>query len=131
MNIVISDPKTGKAYSKNTEKPMFIGKKIGDEVKLDELGLQGYVAKIRGGTDKDGFPMKPTLTGTARRKVLLERGVGMRETEKGLRRRKTMRGNIVAEDIAQLNLVIIKHGKEPIEKLLGKKQEEAKKEEKG
>jgi len=39
---------------------IFYGKKMGNEVKGDDLGDQfkGYVFKITGGNDKDGFTMK-------------------------------------------------------------------------
>ncbi|MEM4663199.1 MAG: 30S ribosomal protein S6e [Candidatus Diapherotrites archaeon] len=124
MNIVISDPKTKKAYSINTQKPLFIGKKIGDIVDLGPLDLSGYKAQITGGSDKDGFPMKPTVSGTVRRFVLIKSGVGYRPKEKGVMKRKRVRGNVVAEDIHQLNLKIVEYGKEPLEKLLGKESKE-------
>jgi len=40
--------------------PFSLEKKIGNEVKGDDLGDQykGYVFKITGGNDKDGFTMK-------------------------------------------------------------------------
>jgi len=39
---------------------IFYGRKIGNEVKGDDLGdaYKGYVFKITGGNDKDGFTMK-------------------------------------------------------------------------
>ena len=128
MNIVVSDPKSAKAISINTEKPVYLGKKIGDEVDLGEIGLEGYKGVIRGGSDKSGFPMKPSLQGTIRKRIILEKGVGIRKPQKGLRKKKTVRGNVVAEDIAQLNIVITKHGQKPFEEYLPKKEE--KKEEK-
>lgn len=122
MNIVISDPKTRKAYSINSAKPVFLGKKIGSEVELDILNLKGYKAKITGGSDKCGFPMKPTVEGTSRPMVLLKSGVGYRPKEKGIIKRKRVRGNIIAEEIHQLNLKITKYGDEPLDKLLGKEE---------
>ncbi|MCX8190333.1 MAG: 30S ribosomal protein S6e [Candidatus Diapherotrites archaeon] len=122
MNIVISDPKTRKAYNINFPKPVFLGKKIGSEVELDVLNLKGYKAKITGGSDKCGFPMKPTVEGVTRPMVLLKAGVGYRPKEKGIMKRKRVRGNVIAEDINQLNLKITKYGEEPIEKVLGKEE---------
>ncbi len=125
MKLVISDPKTGKAYQKeisDEEAQIFIGKKIGDEVDLSPIGLSGYVAVIRGGTDKDGFPMRPDVHGTGRKSVLIGSGPGIRKKSlkyKGERRRKTVRGNTVAEDIAQLNLKIVKEGKQKLEEIFG------------
>jgi small subunit ribosomal protein S6e len=129
MNIVVSDPKTRKAYSINVDKPVFLGKKIGDTVALGVIGLDGYKAVITGGSDKDGFPMKPSLPGTARKKVLLGSGVGYRPEERGIRKRKRVRGNVIAEDIHQVNLKIVEYGKEPLDKLL--KKEEQKEEAEG
>ncbi len=122
MKLVISIPKTGRAFQKeigDEEARMFYGLKIGDTVDLSPLGLKGYKAKITGGTDKDGFPMRPDVHGTGRKKVLLSGGPGVRGLKKGERVRKTVRGNTVAEDIEQLNLVIVEEGETPIEELMG------------
>lgn len=124
MNIVISDPKTGKAYSKKTEQPIFLGKKVGEEVSLDAIGLSGFKAKIMGGSDKQGFPMKSTLPGIARRKILISKGTGFKPTLKGERKRISMRGNVISEEISQLNVAITKKGDANIEMVLGKKKEE-------
>jgi len=72
MNIVISDPETRNAYSKKVEKPAFVGKKIKDTIKLDEIGLDGYEAIITGGSDKDGMPMNPKQEGVSRKKHLIK-----------------------------------------------------------
>ncbi len=123
MKLTISDKKTGKAYSKDLEKPEFIGKKIGDEISLDNIGLAGYSAKITGGSDKNGFPMKPTVEGSSRRKIRMKGGIGFKPKKKGLYRRKSVRGKIVSDNINQLNLIVTKHGSEKLEKILAKKEE--------
>lgn len=110
MNIILSDPRQGKAYSKKTEEAVFAGRKIGDTVELAVIGLDGYKAVITGGSDKDGFPMKPTLEGQARKKLLMKEGIGIRRKRKGGRRRKRVRGCVVAQDIHQLNLKITEYG---------------------
>ena len=69
MNIVISDPKTRKAYSKKIETTPFIGKKLGQEVDLSEIGLNGYKGILTGGSDKTGTPMRISFPGTARKKL--------------------------------------------------------------
>jgi small subunit ribosomal protein S6e len=126
MNIVIANPKTAKAYSHKTEKPVFLGKKVGETVDLSVIGLDGYQGKITGGSDKGGFPMKPTMGGTARKKIFIAKGVGFRPKRDGVRVRKAVRGNIVAEDIHQLNVVITQEGSKPLEQIF---QKEAPKEE--
>lgn len=118
MKLVISEPKTGKAYSKKIESvDALINKKIGDEVQLDAVGLPGYVARISGGSDRGGFPMRRDLPGAARKKILLTK-------KHGKRVRKSVRGNIVGEETSQLNLVITKAGQKGLDTLLGKPAEE-------
>ncbi len=123
MKLVISIPRLGKAFQREIspqEAQMFYGLKIGDEVDLSPLGLKGYRARITGGTDRDGFPMRPDVHGIGRKRVLLSGGPGIRGLKKGERRRKTVRGNTVAEDIEQLNLVVIQEGETPAEELVKK-----------
>lgn len=124
MKLVISDPKTGKAYQKELDEKdaqMFYGKRIGDEVDISPIGFHGYVVKIRGGTDKDGFPMRPGIHGTGRKRVLIGSGPGVdeRKLEKGIKVRKTVRGDTVDADIAQLNVVVVKYGEKPLEEYFG------------
>ncbi|MCX6798781.1 MAG: 30S ribosomal protein S6e [Candidatus Diapherotrites archaeon] len=129
MNLVIADPKTGRAYNKKTEQPVFLNRRVGEEVDLTTVGLPGFKAKITGGSDKQGFPMKPTLQGLARRKVLLKLGVGFRSERKGMALKKTVRGNTVGADIMQLNLAVTAHGGKPLGELLpagGDKKKETK-----
>jgi len=114
MKLVISDTKTGKAYNKKTEEPVFLNKKVGEEVDLGSVGFTGFKARITGGSDKQGFPMKPTLQGQGRKKILVRKGIGIRAKVKGKIVRKNMRGNTVGTDIVQLNLVITKHGEKPL-----------------
>ena len=119
MNIVISDPKTGKAFSKKIESASnFSGRRIGQEIQLDSVGLNGYSAKITGGSDKDGFPMKKDLGGTSRKKVFI-----VVDKKKGEKRRVTKRGNTVADDIKELNVTVTKYGQPSLEDILGKKGE--------
>ncbi len=71
---VISEPETRKSYQLEVDQTKavgLLGKKIGDEFNGDLVGLAGYSLKITGGTDKDGFPMHPSVMGPGRKKVLL------------------------------------------------------------
>lgn len=112
FKIVVSDPKTKKAYQKEVEKKDsgLIGKKVGDKFSGKVLGMDGYELEITGGSDKDGFPMRKDVSGSARKRVLLSFGPGFHPKRKGERKRKSIRGNTVAEDIAQLNVKVVKHG---------------------
>ena len=125
MNIVISEPKSGKSANKKTEESVFLNRKIGEEVSLDTIGLPGFKAKITGGSDKQGFPMKPSMQGASRKKVLLKKGVGYRPKTKGAIKRKSVRGNTVSKDTAQINLVVTKNGSKPLDEIFGGQPKEA------
>lgn len=128
MKIVVSNPTDGKSYQKELESNQgktLYGKKIGDAVKGDSLGMGGYELELTGGSDKQGFPMRVDFHGTSRKRLLLSSGPGYKAKKKGERRRKSIRGNTVAEDISQVNLKVTKAGKDPMDKLFGKKEEAA------
>lgn len=131
MQLVISDPKSAKAYSKKIEdSKAFEGKKVGDTISLSSAGLEGYEAKITGGSDKTGTPMRFDIPGIGRKQVYIATGPGFAPERKGQRRRVFVRGNTVAEDIHQLNLKVIKAGPKSLEEYFPKeekKEEEAKK----
>lgn len=123
MKVVISDPKTGKAYSKKLEEPdYFFNKKIGDTVSLGFMGLNDFEAQITGGSDSDGVPMKKNLLGTMRNKNFVTIN-----KKHGIRQRITQRGNTVAKDISQLNIKITKNGSKKIEEILVPEKKDEKK----
>jgi len=129
----INDPKTGKSYTKEVDvekiKPLF-GQTVGYEFDAGIVDVPGVKVKITGGSDKDGFPMRKGIHKNSRLRVYVSGGIGYNPKEKGIKRRKTVRGEIIGEDIAQLNLKIVKLGKKSIEEILGiVANEEEKKEE--
>ena len=128
FRVVISDPKTGKAYQKvitGANANRLIGKQIGDIINGTIVELPpDYELQITGGTDKDGFPMRPDIPGTGRKRVLLSGGVGFRPKEKGMRKRKTVRGRVISKDIVQINMKVVKHGRIPLEEFFKKEQKE-------
>jgi len=63
--------------------------------------------KITGGSDKSGTPMRGDVHGGVKKYVLLSRGVGMKNSLEGARIRKLVRGNLVTEEIYQLNCSIV------------------------
>ena len=63
--------------------------------------------QILGGSDKDGVPMLGNVHGGVRRKVVLSGGAGFKAKKKGERRRKTVRGNVITDEIVQINLKIV------------------------
>ena len=117
FQIVISDPHTGKSVSKELkDKPAqsLLGMKIGQEFDATILGIDGTV-KIRGGSDKVGFPMRRDVAGGGKNHILITDGVGFRSKSKGQQKRKLVRGNMITEEIYQINTVLVK-GKLPEEK---------------
>lgn len=95
----------------------FVEKRMGAEIDAACLGEEwkGYVVKITGGNDKQGFPMKQGVLKPGRVKLLFKKGMSCyRERRGGMRKRKSVRGCIVGHDLAILNLVIVKEGEAPI-----------------
>jgi len=121
MKIVVSDKKNGEAYNASPGHDMFLGKKIGDTVKLDELGLPGFEGVITGGSDKDGFPMNVSVVGTGRRKILTGNAQGFKASRKGERKRVSVRGNTVSSEISQVNVAVTKVGSVVLNDILAKK----------
>ena len=104
-----------------------IGKKIGDEVDGIFISLPGYKLQITGGTDKDGFSMRADLPGIGRRKILLSEGKSFHARENGMRKKKSIRGNTVNQDIVQINMKILEKTKKPKEVKKEKKKKKVKK----
>lgn len=135
FKVVVNDIKNGKSYQvpvSGHHANSLIGKKIGDEVDGIFISLPGYKLKVTGGTDKNGFAMRRDFPGVGRRRILLSKSQGFRPKESGLRKKKSVKGNTINQDIVQINMKVTKYSSKPIEKLVGveKKDEEEKKEEK-
>lgn len=114
---VVIGTKEGKCVQKDIQEPeakAFLGKKIGDAIQGDNIGLTGYEFTITGGSDYCGFPMRKDVDGFARKKILAIKGVGLKQKAKGSRQRKTVCGNTIHPKIAQVNLKVTKEGKEPL-----------------
>jgi len=93
------------------------------EVAGDELGEQfkGYIFKITGGNDKQGFPMKQGILTNTRVRVLMGKGTTCyRPRRSGERKRKSVRGCVVGADLAVVHLVIVKKGDEELPGLTDK-----------
>ena len=114
FKIVISDPETGKSKSvesEGTRAVPLIGRKLGDVIDGSIVGMSGYRLRITGGSDKDGFPMRPNVHGGVRASVILTEGVGFHPSRGGERRRKTLRGKTITEEIVQINMKVVEKPK--------------------
>ena len=125
FKVVVNDPKNGKSHQVQVSghhANSLIGKKIGDEVDGIFISLPGYKLQITGGTDKDGFPMRADLPGMGRRRLLLSESLGFKAKEKGMKKKKSIRGNTVNQDIVQINMNVVKYSTRPIETLFNVEQ---------
>jgi len=125
FKIIVSDPETGTSKVVELQEARaapLIGKRIGEVMDGAVIDLSGHKIQLMGGSDKDGFPMRPSVHGGVRRRIVLSGGVGFNPTTEGMRRRKTIRGNVITDEIVQVNMKIVekpkgaKEGKKPKEK---------------
>ena len=134
MKLVISDPKSGKSYGVEVGKgaeSALLGKKIGDKLEGGQFGAEGYELAISGGSDAAGFPMRRDVSGARRAGVILSGGTGYRRSGKGGRAKRNVRGNLISDQIMQVNTKVVSAGPKALEELFpktaGEKKEEKKK----
>jgi len=90
-----------------------LGLKIGDEIDGSIVGLDYVKLKITGGSDATGIPMHPGVPGPVKKRVLLSGPPGFHPREKGERRRKLVRGNVISDGtvkrdkMVQINVAIV------------------------
>jgi len=123
FRLVISDPETGKAiqYELDDAKTnALVGKSVGEIVEGDVLGLPGYKLKITGGSDASGFPIRPDVHGSGKKRVLIHGTPGFKPKRKGIARRKTVRGRELSLEISQVNMRVEEKGGTPLEELVMK-----------
>jgi len=124
MKLNVANPATGgqKVFEVEDEKRLriFYEKRMAQEVEADPLGPEwkGYVLRITGGNDKQGFPMKQGVITNGRVRLLLSKGHSCyRPRRTGERKRKSVRGCIVDANLSVLSLIIVKKGEGEIEGL--------------
>eukprot|EP00173_Palmaria_palmata_P002488 Plantae.Rhodophyta-Palmaria_palmata.ctg26164.p1 GENE.Plantae.Rhodophyta-Palmaria_palmata.ctg26164~~Plantae.Rhodophyta-Palmaria_palmata.ctg26164.p1 ORF type:complete len:241 (-),score=52.08 Plantae.Rhodophyta-Palmaria_palmata.ctg26164:256-978(-) len=129
MKLNLANPTTGaqKQVEVDDEKRLraFYDKRLAQEVDGEHIGdaYKGYIFKIMGGQDKQGFAMKQGVITPARVRLLMHKGeAGCRgyAMRNGERKRKSVRGCIVSHQISVLNLLIVKNGDAAIEGLTDK-----------
>lgn len=121
MKLNISYPNNGsqKLIEIEDERKLrvFMDRRMGAEVPGDSVGdeFKGYVFRITGGNDKQGFPMKQGVMHPTRVRLLLADGHSCyRPRRTGERKRKSVRGCIVAMDLSVLALSVVKKGDDEI-----------------
>lgn len=104
FKLTVSDTK-GRSITKElkeTDAVPLLGLEIGQTADAAIIGLEGKL-QITGGSDKSGVPMRSDIHSSARKYVLLSKGVGLQAAKSGQRVRKLMRGNTISEEIYQIN----------------------------
>lgn len=120
FKIIISDPETGKSRSvevEGTRAVPLIGRKLGEEIDGSVVGMSGHKLQITGGSDKNGFPMRPNVHGGVRVSVIVSEGVGFQPSQRGERQRKTLRGNVITEEVVQVNMKIVGKPKRSVKEI--------------
>merc|ERR1712055_112949 len=120
MKLNIAYPATGcqkLIEIEDDRKLRVFGKKMAQEVPGDSLGdeWKGYVFRIGGGNDKQGFPMMQGVLTNGRVRLLLgAQHSCYRPRRTGQRHRRSVRGCIVDANLSVLHLIIIKKGEADI-----------------
>jgi len=118
FKVIVSDPQAGTSKVVEIEEARaapFIGRRLGETIDGSAVDLPAHTVQILGGSDKDGVPMLGNVHGGVRRRVVLSGGTGFSAKKKGERRRKTVRGNIITDEIVQINMKIVERPTKPAE----------------
>jgi small subunit ribosomal protein S6e len=118
MKVTVGDTNGETHQIEVEEASQLVGKEIGETFDGGIVGLNGYELEITGGSDKSGIPMRKSIEGAVRRRILIGEGQGVRDTEEGTRKRKSVRGKMVSEEVEQLNTKVVEEGSKSVEELL-------------
>ncbi len=135
MTFKINVSNKGKTFKVENDDEGLVGLTIGEKVdgKVIDSNLEGYELEITGTSDKAGFAGFVEYGGPGLKKVLLGYGKGMKKKPKGLKKvnkkpkglrlRKTIRGNEISLDTVQINMNVLKEGNKKFDDLFEKKEE--------
>jgi small subunit ribosomal protein S6e len=110
FKVIVSDPQAGTSKVVELEEARaspFIGRKVGETLDGAVVDLPAHKVQLTGGSDRDGVPMRSDVHGGVRRSVVLSGGAGFNPKNKGERRRKTVRGDTITDEIVQINMKIV------------------------
>jgi len=109
FKVIVSD-KNGKSISKelmDKEAQPLVGLRVGETVDASIVGISSGKIQLRGGSDKSGTPIRKDVHGGVKKYVLLSKGAGMKDSREGIRKRKLVRGNMITEEIYQINCLLL------------------------
>lgn len=115
--------KDGKSFQKiikDNEAQALMKKRISEKISGKDVGMEGYEFEITGGSDKCGFPMRKGILQTRKKITLNGKGVGFsgknrnKKKQNGLRKKKTVCGEMIDKNTVQVNLKILKEGQEKL-----------------
>lgn len=115
VNISTKDGKSHQIELKGNEAEALMRKRVGDKISGNDIGLEGYELEITGGSDKSGFPMRKGIQ-LPRKRIMTKGGVGFsgktrnKTKQKGLIKRRTVAGERVFVNTAQINMKVLKQG---------------------
>jgi small subunit ribosomal protein S6e len=115
---------------------LMLGRKIGEKISGEDLSpnLSGYELEITGASDKAGFPSAKKIEGPGLKRMLVTKGfclrklkkkkktANRRKIKKGMRKRRTVRGNTISQDTVQINLKVLKEGSKKFDEIFPVKQ---------
>ncbi|MFC6905154.1 30S ribosomal protein S6e [Halalkalicoccus tibetensis] len=128
FKVVVSDPETGATYQRDVDGQdanRFLGRDLGEEVDGDSVGLSGYSLELTGGSDRAGRPLRDDVSGPNLKQVLLTGGTGYKPQHDGERKRVTVRGREISEEVVQINAKISAYGDGSVEDAFGEGGEDA------
>jgi len=127
FTVAVADPDSGVTYQIDVDGQdanRFMGREIGDEVEGSAVGLDGYTLEITGGSDTAGRPLRGDVRGPNLKSVLLEGGVGYEPSRDGERKRVTVRGREISDEVRQINATVAEAGSGDVAELLGESDDE-------
>ena len=124
MPFKINVSHNGKTYKLESENEVLLGKKIGESIDGNELNenFKGYKLFITGSSDIAGIPGLKGLEGHGYHRKLLTYGKGMKDRRKGIRLRKTLRGDEISAKTVQINMKVLKEGNKKFDELVKKEE---------